>query len=103
MELAGLARHYDDIRSRNVVLMAVTADPPAVARGDVEKLGLPFPILSADGATLRRWGLFDDRGDIARPAWIILDAQGRVRRAWYPDSQRTGVSPEELVAAIRAS
>lgn len=101
MELAGLARRYDELRARGAVLYAVTADPLAVSRRDVAALGLPFPILAADGATLRRWGLLDERGDIARPAWIVLDRAGRVSHAWYPDSQRTGISPDELLQALR--
>jgi peroxiredoxin len=98
MELAGLAGKYDQIRARGALLYAVTADDLAVAKKDAATL--PFPILSADVATLGRWGLLDDRADIARPAWLIIDPDGKVRRAWFPDSQRTGVSPDELLRAL---
>ena len=100
MELAGLASRYRDIQARGATLLVVTADPPAVARHEVDEMRLPFSILSADGDTLRRWLLLDERADIARPAWIVLDERGRVRRAWYPDSQRTGVSPDELLGSF---
>ncbi len=100
MELAGLASRYADIRARGATLLVVTADPPAVARREVDDMRLPFAILSADVETLRRWHLLDDRADIARPAWIVLDGRGRVRRAWFPDSQRTGVSPDELLGSL---
>ena len=100
MELAGLARTYPEFRSRNVTLLAITADAPDVARRESVELGLPFPILSADVETLRRWGLLDERADIARPAWLILDERGRVVRAWLPDSQRTGISPETVLSSL---
>jgi peroxiredoxin len=78
----------------------VTADAPDVARRTVTEHALPFPLLTADLPTLRAWGLLDPRADIARPAWVILDEEGRVKRIWLPDSQRTGVEPEELVQAL---
>jgi peroxiredoxin len=83
-----------------VRLLAVTADAPEVALRAVSELRLPFPILSADVETLRRLGLLDPRADIALPAWLVLDEEGRVQRAWLPDSQRTGVSPDELLRSL---
>jgi peroxiredoxin len=100
MELAGLASRYADIEARGAELLVVTTDPPAVASRAALELRLPFAILSADADTLRRWGVLDERADIARPASIVIDEDGRVRDAWFPDSQRTGVAPERLLDSL---
>jgi peroxiredoxin len=48
----------------------------------VEKLILPFGLLSdPDGEVIKRYGVWDEEGQIARPAIFVIDSGGVVRYA----------------------
>ena len=46
----------------------------------VEKLLLPFPLLAdTDGAVIKRYGVWHEARDMARPAIFVIDSGGRIR------------------------
>jgi len=49
----------------------------------VEKLILPFSLLAdVEGEVIRRYGIWDDEGQIARPAIFVIDPSGIVRYSY---------------------
>ena len=66
-----------------------------------EKLILPFPLLAdPEGEVIRRYGVWDEEGKIARPAIFVLDRDGIVRYAYVgedfadrPGKSRSDASP----------
>lgn len=66
------------------------------------ELQLGFPLLSdVDGAAIARYGLRDPAGDYARPAVLLLDADGQIRWAAFTENFRVRVRPEALLQAVR--
>ncbi len=58
--------------------MALVVDPPEANAAMVEKLDLPFPILSdPSGDVLRSLGAFDPEAGIGLPTILVLDPEGR--------------------------
>ena len=72
----------------------------------MEKLGLEFPILSDRGReTITAYGLLHhgasiDGSNIARPATLIIDADGRVRWRKLTENWRVRVRPDEIIDAL---
>ena len=61
-------------------MAAIVVDPDDRNRAMVEKLALPFPILSdTDSRVIREWGVVNEKEmDIARPAIFELRRDGSV-------------------------
>lgn len=63
-------------------MVAISVDPPDVAAAFVERLKIPFAVLSDPGAqTAEAWGVaMDTDGDpLAVPAVFVLDTRGVIR------------------------
>ena len=73
-----MAREYDAYTRRGATIAAVVIDAPEQNAAMVEKLALPFPILSdpdGEGAT-KPLGAWDAAGKMATPAIIVLAPDG---------------------------
>ena len=88
-------------------MIAISVDSIEDNRKVVEKLGLDFAILSdGDRETITAYGLLHegasiDGGDIARPATLILDADGRVQWRNLTENWRVRVRPEAVIEALQ--
>lgn len=73
----------------------------------VEKLGLDFPVLSdSDRKTIKAYGLLHegasiDGSAIARPATLVIDAEGSVRWRNLTENWRVRVRPDDVIDALR--
>jgi hypothetical protein len=74
-----MARNYINYTSRGATIAAVVVDTPPRNAAMVEKLVLPFPILSdPDGSVaIKPLGVWDDAGKIALTSIIIIAPDGR--------------------------
>ena len=85
--------------------MAISADPPAVTREHISKMGWTYTFLSDPKAeVIRRYDLLHpgggqvtDIGDIARPAEILIDPSGTVRWVNLTEDFRVRARPEEVL------
>ena len=62
----------------------------------VDKLILPFSLLAAvDGEVIRRYGVWDEKGQISRPAIVVIDERGTVRYSYVGEdfADRPGDQP----------
>jgi len=74
------ARKYEDFERRQTQVVGISVDPPDHNAAMVEKLLLPFPLLSdPQGELSRVYGVWDEEGRIAKPAIFLLDRSGIVR------------------------
>ncbi len=74
-----MAREYGEYSRRGAQIAAISVDPPEVNAAMVDKLVLPFPLLSdpgGDGA-IKPYDVWHAERSIARPAIIVLTSDGR--------------------------
>ncbi len=74
-----MAREYDAYTERGATIAGIVIDAPEQNAAMVEKLALPFPILSdPDGErAIKPCEVWDDAGRMATPAIIVLAPDGR--------------------------
>ena len=88
-------------------MIAISVDSVEHNREVVEKLDLDYPILSdVDRKTITAYGLVHrgasiDGSDIARPATLIVDADGRVRWRNLTENWRVRVKPDAVIDALQ--
>jgi peroxiredoxin len=106
--LRSFEKSLDQFRSRRVMVVGISVDPPEVTREHAAKQGYTFPFLAdTDGAVLRRYDLLhEDAGpngtDISRPAEFLIDADGIVRWESITPSITARTRPEEVLRALDA-
>ena len=73
-----MARDYAEYLRRGATIAAVVIDAPGQNAAMVEKLALPFPVLSdPDGtAAVRPLGVWDDASNVAIPAILVVGPDG---------------------------
>ncbi len=75
-QLTGHAGAYADAGVR---VVAVTLDPPDVAQRNAHDIDFPFPVVSVESATFRRWGVWPAGQVQPRPGDFVVDGAGRIR------------------------
>jgi hypothetical protein len=73
-----MARDYAEYLRRGATIAAVVIDAPGQNAAMVEKLALPFPVLSDPDGTgaVRPWGVWDDEEKMALPALLVIAPDG---------------------------
>ena len=73
-----MAREYDAYTRRGATIAGIVVDAPEQNAAMVEKLALPFPILSdPDGeGAIKPLGVWDAAGKMATPAIVVLAPDG---------------------------
>ena len=70
----------------------------------VEKLLLPFSLLSdPDGDVIRRYGVWDEEGQIARPAIFVIDDAHVLRYAYVGDDFADRPADEPMLEVLAAA
>jgi peroxiredoxin len=96
------ARKYDQITGRGADIVGITVDAPDQNRAMIEKLLLPYSILSdSEGDdVIKRYGVWDATGRIAVPSITIVGQDGTIR--WLYKGRDFADRPldEELFAAL---
>jgi AhpC/TSA family len=63
--------------------VGISVDPPSHNRAMVEKLDLPFPLLSDPrGDLIKSLDLWNEEEGVSEPAIVVLDKSGTVRRLY---------------------
>jgi len=94
---------WDRFETEGVELAAVSVDPVENNRAMVEKLVLPFPLLSdPDGLAIKEWGVWmDGDGGIARPSIFAIRKGGAVTWSYVGVDYADRPTDDELFAALR--
>jgi peroxiredoxin len=79
-QLVSYARDHEEFDNRGVKLAAISVDPPSRNAAMVDKLDLPFRLLSdPKGELIKRLGLWNEEEGVSEPAIVALDRSGTVR------------------------
>ncbi len=96
------ARQDDAFRARGAEVAAISVDTPAQNRAMIDKLLLPFPLLSDPQGeqAIKPYGAWDERGQIAVPTIGVVARDGEIR--WWYQGQDFADRPEDrdLFAAL---
>ncbi len=78
--MASYARSWDRFTEEGVGLAGISVDPIANNLAMVDKLMLPFPLLSdPEGRVIKEWGVWTDaEGGIARPSIFAIRKDGSI-------------------------
>jgi len=95
-QLRRLQEHHADYQAAGAEVVAVTPDPPASNAALSRRLGLAFPLVSADSAAAAAWG-------VRQPATFLVDGEGRVRWRYLGRSAADRVPDEAVLAVLRES
>lgn len=79
----------------------MSVDPPSHNEAMVEKLDLPFPLLSdARGALAKRCDLWNDEEGVAVPAIVVLDRAGVIRYLYTGHDFADRPGDDEVLGAL---
>ena len=94
---------WDRFEAEGVDVVGVVVDPVENNRAMVEKLLLPFTILSdPDSRVITEWGLLNDReNNIAKPAIFGVRADGTIAYTYVGTDFADRPSDDELFAGLR--
>jgi peroxiredoxin len=82
----------------------ISVDSPEQNRALIEKLILPYPLLSEpDGEVIKRYGVWDEAGQIARPAIFAIDRDRVVRYLYVGRDFADRPGDHEVHAALAAA
>ena len=81
--------------------MGISVDPPSRNAAMVDKLELPFPLLSDPrGELIKHLGLWNEEEGVSEPAIVVLDKSGTVRYLYSGGTDFTDRPPEESLLEI---
>ena len=85
-------------------MYGISVDSPEQNRALIEKLILPYSLLSdPDGDVIKRYGVWDEEGQIARPAIFAIDGGGVVRYVYVGQDFADRPGDDEVHAALEAA
>ena len=107
-QLAAFAEIEDRLGEAGFRIAAVSIDGPEALRDFAARSGIGYALLSDEGGTLiRRFGFADPvfsetsfAAGAARPAAIVVDADGRVRASIVAGDYRRTIAATEVLAAV---
>jgi peroxiredoxin len=89
--------------SEGVSLAGISVDPIENNRAMVEKLLLPFPLLSdPEGRVIKEWDVWNDNdGGIARPSIFAIRSDGSIGWAYVGRDFADRPTDDELFKSLR--
>jgi peroxiredoxin len=107
-ELRGLGGIHDELRDLGVRIAAISVDPPAKSKEVARRTSAPFPLLAdAQGVVTRAYGLLHEGGglrgeDIALPAHVLIDPDGKVLWRFVSHRIQQRLGPTEVLRVVKA-
>lgn len=85
-------------------MYGISVDAPQQNRALIEKLILPYSLLSdPDGDVIKRYDVWDEEGQIARPAIFAIDRDGVVRYVYVGQDFADRPGDDVVYAALAAA
>lgn len=102
-QLVSFARNYKEFEDRGFIVAGVSVDPPSRNIAMVQKLDLPFRLLSDPrGELAKRLGLWNEEEGVAEPTIVVLDRTGTVRYLYSGGKDFSDRPPlEDLFKALK--
>jgi peroxiredoxin len=101
--LASYARSWDRFVTEGVSLAGISVDPIENNRAMVDKLLLPFPLLSdPEGRVIKEWDVWNDNdGGIAKPSIFAVRRDGSIGWAYVGRDFADRPTDDELFESLR--
>ena len=101
--MASYARNWDRFVKEGVALAAISVDPIENNSAMVEKLLLPFPLLSdPEGHVIKEWGVWTDaEGGIAKPSIFAIRKDRSIGWAYVGRDFADRPTDDELFNSLR--
>ena len=98
------ARKYDQFQNRGAEITAICVDAPEQNQAMIDKLLLPFKILSdPDGdLAIKRYGFWNAQGRIAIPAVVVVGRDQRVRYRYAGRDFADRPGDDDIIRALDA-
>jgi peroxiredoxin len=99
--LASYARQWDRFTGSGLELAGISVDPVANNAAMVDKLLLPFPLLSdPEGEVIRRYGMWNEgEGGIAKPSVFLVQPDRSLTFRYVGEDFADRPTDDELFAA----
>jgi len=99
------ARKYDEFQKRGAEITAISVDTPEQNAAMIDKLLLPFHILSdPDGQqAIKAYGVWNEQGRIAVPSIVAVAGDHTIRYVYRGQDFADRPGDAELLAAIAES
>ncbi len=100
--MAAMARNYEEYTRRGAMIAGIVIDTPERNAAMVEKLALPFPILSdpmGERAT-KLLGVWDQEGNMAKPAILAIAPDGQEAYRYVGTDFMDRPNDDELLVAL---
>ena len=96
------ARKYDQFQNRGAEITAICVDSPEQNRAMIDKLLLPFRILSDPEGELaiKRYGAWNEQGRISIPAVVVLGRDRRIRYLYTGQDFADRPGDDEIFQAL---
>jgi len=96
------ARKYDEFQKRGGEITAISVDTPEQNRAMIDKLLLPFRLLSdPDGElAIKPYGVWNEQGQIAVPAIVVVGRDRRIAHQYAGQDFADRPGDEEILAAL---
>ena len=93
---------WDRFEAAGVAVVAIVVDPPENNQAMIDKLLLPFPILSdPEGAVIREWGVLNPaEHDIAQAAIFGIRRDGTIPYSYVGTDYADRPSDDELFRGL---
>jgi peroxiredoxin len=85
-QLADFEKHMDEVRAKDIAVIAASADSLQDTRGSVKKLNLTLRVgygLKAKEISAKTGTFYDEKGNYLHAAGFVLNPEGRVANAVY--------------------
>jgi len=99
--LASYARGYDRFQESGATVVGISVDDVARNAAMVDKLVLPFPLLSdPDGRVIAAWGVYDETQRIARPAIFVVSPDRGIAYRYVGDDFADRPGDDGILVAL---
>jgi peroxiredoxin len=98
------ARKYDEFQKRGAEITAICVDSPDQNRAMIDKLLLPFKILSDPEGDLaiERYDVWNEQGRIAIPAVVVVGHDQRIRYRYAGQDFADRPGDDDIFRALEA-
>ncbi len=92
-------QNLQKLEAADTQVVGVSVDSPFANRAFADSLGVSFPIASDwfnQGATIKEYGLWDDKDKTARRATFLIGKDGKIKEMQV---DRDAIDPNKIVTA----
>ncbi len=102
--MGSYARHWERFQQGGLEVAAISVDGVEQNRAMVDKLLLPFPLLSdPEGEVIKAYDVWNpDEGGVARPALFLLRPDRSIAWSYVGEDYADRPTDEQLIGAVEA-